>query len=119
LRAHRGELGRLPVVDRLADERDDGRDRFRRRLLDRDREVDVELDGGLDRLLLLLLLLLRQLRAQPAAESGFGLVAQWNAFVNESTAGPRMTTNIEGKMKSAVGKSILIGAFIAFSSAAA
>ena len=30
-----------------------------------------------------------------------------------------MTTNIAGKMKSTVGKSILIGAFIAFSSAAA
>ena len=34
-------------------------------------------------------------------------------------AGPRMTRNIAGKMKSTVGNSILIGAFIAFSSAAA
>ena len=34
-------------------------------------------------------------------------------------AGPRMTMNIAGKMKATVGKSILIGAFIAFSSAAA
>ena len=36
-----------------------------------------------------------------------------------SIAGPRMTRNIAGKMKMTVGKSILIGAFIAFSSAAA
>jgi hypothetical protein len=34
-------------------------------------------------------------------------------------AGPRMIRNMAGKMKSAVGKSILIGAFMAFSSAAA
>ena len=34
-------------------------------------------------------------------------------------AGPRITRNMAGKMKSTVGKSILIGAFIAFSSAAA
>src|SRR5919109_29386 len=34
-------------------------------------------------------------------------------------AGPRMTRNMAGKMKSTVGKSILIGAFIARSSAAA
>jgi hypothetical protein len=34
-------------------------------------------------------------------------------------AGPRMTMNIAGKMKITVGKSILIGAFIARSSAAA
>ena len=33
--------------------------------------------------------------------------------------GPRMTMNIAGKMKITVGKSILIGDFIAFSSAAA
>src|SRR5919198_1361213 len=36
-----------------------------------------------------------------------------------SRAGPRMTMNIAGKMKRTSGKSILIGAFIAFSSAAA
>src|SRR5919202_174744 len=36
-----------------------------------------------------------------------------------SSAGPRMTMNIAGKMKRTSGKSILIGAFIAFSSAAA
>src|SRR5919198_1879803 len=35
------------------------------------------------------------------------------------SAGPRMTMNIAGKMKRTSGKSILIGAFIAFSSAAA
>ena len=35
-----------------------------------------------------------------------------------STAGPRITTNIAGKMKSAVGTSIFTGAFIARSSAA-
>ena len=34
-------------------------------------------------------------------------------------AGPRMTRNMAGKMKRTVGKSILIGAFIARSSAAA
>ena len=33
-------------------------------------------------------------------------------------AGPRMTMNIDGKMKMTVGNSIFTGAFIAFSSAA-
>ncbi len=42
-----------------------------------------------------------------------------NTVIRFSMAGPRMTMNIAGKMKITVGKSILIGDFIAFSSAAA
>ena len=49
----------------------------------------------------------RAARAQPV-----------KSFSSEIIAGPRTTTNIAGKMNTAVGNSILIGAFIARSSAA-
>ncbi len=64
-------------------------------------------------------LLALELGAQPAAESGLGLVRHLRYLLMLSSAGPSSTTNSAGKMKIAVGKSILIGAFIAFSSAAA
>src|SRR4051812_45248165 len=51
-----------------------------------------------------------ELRAQPGAESalGFGR-GQWNTVMMLSIAGPRMTMNIDGKMKNTVGSNILIG----------
>ena len=59
-------------------------------------------------------------RAQARSESGLGLVRRhFSTLMMLRRAGPSTTTNIDGKMKSTVGKSILIGAFIAFSSAAA
>src|SRR5207247_11163072 len=66
----------------------------------------------------LALLALQQV-AKAGAESVFEVGAHLRACMMLMTAGPRITTNIDGKMKSTVGKSILIGAFIAFSSAAA
>src|SRR5581483_2821470 len=60
-----------------------------------------------------------QVHPQTGAESLFQLRAHLRKWERFMTAGPRMTMNIAGKMKSTVGKSILIGAFIARSSAAA
>src|SRR5918994_1247398 len=63
-----------------------------------------------------------QLGAEAGAESLFGVVLggrHQNSSMMLRTAGPRMTMNMAGKMKITVGKSILIGDFIAFSSAAA
>ena len=59
-------------------------------------------------------------RAQARAEPGLRLVGRhFSTLMMLRSAGPSTTTNIDGKMKSTVGNSILIGAFIAFSSAAA
>ena len=55
----------------------------------------------------------------PEALLGLGRRHEWKILRMLSIAGPRTTMNIAGKMKPTVGNSILIGAFIAFSSAAA
>ena len=89
-----------------------------------DARVERRLDGNGDdallygRVLLFAALLALELRAEAGAESLLG-VAHLNTERKLSIAGPRMTMNIAGKMKSTVGKSIFTGAFIAFSSAAA
>ena len=59
-------------------------------------------------------------RAQARAEPGLRLVGRhFSTLMMLRSAGPSTTTNIDGKMKRTVGNSILIGAFMAFSSAAA
>src|SRR5579864_5071797 len=70
-----------------------------------------------------------ELRAQPGPEAALVAIVDAlldlghqnppNSFPILINAGPRTTMNIAGKMKMTVGMSILIGAFIAFSSAAA
>jgi len=65
-------------------------------------------------------LLALELGAQARAEAVLGLGRRHlNTVRRCSIAGPRTTMNIDGKMKNTVGSSILIGAFMAFSSAAA
>src|SRR5438874_12359814 len=71
-----------------------------------------------------------QLRAEAGSEPSFGvrhlrlrhsahLLYNLKSCPRLRSAGPRMTMNIAGKMKTTIGNNILIGAFIAFSSAAA
>ena len=102
LTAHRIELGHGALHDHVDGRRDDDRDRLHDLRLDR-----AAVLGPLE------------LRTEAGAESLLGLVRHLNAFRIVSIAGPSTTMNIDGKMKITVGKSILIGAFIAFSSAAA
>ena len=122
LRAQRRELGRFALLDRRLHDRDDLGDGLVVHLRFDDLHGDIDVDRHLE-LRLIALLLLRELGTQPTAEPGFGLVAHLptlpKTWTKEMAEGPRMTTNIAGKMKSAVGNIILIGAFIAFSSAAA
>jgi hypothetical protein len=102
-----------------------GRCRHRRRALDPRLDRDdgdrllarqLRRGGCLGRFALLLAL---ELGPKAGAEALLRLAHLPKRVMKLSIAGPRMTMNIEGKMKSTVGKSILIGAFIAFSSAAA
>jgi putative oxidoreductase len=66
-------------------------------------------------------LLALEQRAQPGAEALLCFVRRGHLNTDRmwSIAGPSTTMNMDGKMNMTVGKSILIGAFIAFSSAAA
>ncbi len=76
--------------------------------------------GGLGSLLIAAPL---ELAAKTGAEAPLGLVllarGHQKSLARLMNAGPRMTRNMAGKMKSTVGKSILIGDFIARSSASA
>jgi len=64
--------------------------------------------------------LLLEHRAKPGSKALLGFErGHPSTFRMFMTAGPSSTMNIAGKMNMTVGKSILIGAFIAFSSAAA
>src|SRR5581483_10697914 len=92
--------------------------RSRDRLADGNRRV---LGGPLLRLGCPAVLLALELGAETGAESSFSRVGHQKPKSLERLmrAGPRTTMNIAGKMKTTVGKSILIGAFIACSSAAA
>ena len=78
--------------------------------------------GGLGRLLGLgaLRSLALEHRAQAGPEAFLGLQRSHpKTLMMFNTAGPSNTVNIAGKMNMTVGNSILIGAFMAFSSAAA
>ena len=58
-----------------------------------------------------------QAHARVAGSAGAGYLPPLKRPVRERNAGPIVTMNIDGKMNSTVGKSILIGAFMARSSA--
>ena len=112
LGAHLFQLG--PVLS-TATSTTPGRD-----LLERVARGSADRDGDDDLGLYVAVLLALELRPQAGAEALLGLGRRHpSTFMMFIRAGPRMTMNIAGKMKMTVGNSILIGAFIAFSSAAA